>query len=93
MCSLKKYDIYFYHCNSYIFTEVCEGKVFAGVCLTIGGHAWQGPFMARGGMHDRGHAWQGVCIVVGGWACMSGETATEVGGKHPTGMHSCRRWF
>ena len=29
-----------------------------------------------GDMCDRGHAWQG--------ACMAGETATEVGGTHPT---------
>ena len=25
----------------------------------------------------------------GGGACMAGETATEAGGTHPTGMHSC----
>ena len=34
-----------------------------------------------GGMHGRGHMWQeGV---------HAGEMATEVGGTHPTGMHSC----
>ena len=27
------------------------------------------------------HAWQGVCV--------AGEMATEAGGTHPTGMHSC----
>ena len=50
-----------------------------------GGHAWKGTYMA-GGMHGRGtcmaggHAWQGdMC---------AGQTATEAGGTHPTGMHS-----
>ena len=35
-----------------------------------------------------GHAWQwgGVCLVEG---MHVGETATEAGGTHPTGMHSC----
>ena len=38
-----------------------------------------------------GHAWQGVCIVRG---CVAAETATESGGTHPTGMHSCLlKWF
>ena len=38
-----------------------------------GGHAWQGD------MHGR----------VGGGAGMEGEMASEAGGMHPTGMHSC----
>ena len=48
--------------------------------MVDGGHAWQGACMPEGaympeGMHDNGmHA---------------GETVTEVGGVHPTGMHSC----
>ena len=33
--------------------------------------------MCRGG-----YAWQGG-------ACVAGEMATEAGGTHPTGMHSC----
>ena len=45
----------------------------------MGGHAWQGVW--QGGMHGRGDAWQ--------WACEAGETVTETGGTHPTGMHSC----
>ena len=39
--------------------EVCEGYVFTGVCLSTGGHAWQGSCVA-GGMHGR-------------WACMVGD--------------------
>ena len=35
----------------------------------------------RGGMHGRG------CMVVGGMHAR--EMATAVGGKYPTGMHSC----
>ena len=31
-----------------------------------------------------GHTWQWVCV--GGMR--AGETATEAGGTHPTGMHS-----
>ena len=51
-----------------------------------GGHAWQGVCMA-GGVHGRGHVWHGggVC----GRGVCAEEMATEVGGTHPTGMHSC----
>ena len=58
-----------------------------------GGHAWLGG-MCGGGMHGGGsmwmggHVWQGVCVV-GGGACVAGETATAEDGTHPTGMHSC----
>ena len=45
-----------------------------GVCVVVG------TCVARG-MHGRGHAWQGACV--------AGEMATEAGGTHPTGMHSC----
>ena len=50
-------------------------------------------------MHGRGHVWQ-VCVCVcvwqggmrGGWgACVTGETATEAGGTHPTEMLSQRK--
>ena len=37
---------------------------------------WQGALWQEG-MHGRGGA------------CVAGETATEAGGTHPTGMHSC----
>ena len=46
-------------------------------------------------VEGRGRAWQrGACMVketcvVGGGACMAGETATAADGTHPTGMHSC----
>ena len=43
-----------------------------------GGHVWR-----RGG----GHVWQRGSCMVGGMC--EGETATEVGGTHPTGIHSC----
>ena len=61
-----------------------EGNVFTPVCDSVHGgwHAWQrrGACVA-GGMHGKGHMWQeGV---------HAGEMATEVGGTHPTGMHSC----
>ena len=66
-------------------------------CIVGGrGHAWQGD------VHSRRDAWQGACmvggacmagvhvVVVGGGACMvAGEMATEAGGTHITGMHSC----
>ena len=51
------------------------------------GHVWQGVCMA-GAVHGRdvhggggGHVWQGIMH--------ARETATEVGGIHPTGMDSC----
>ena len=55
--------------------------------------------MAKGGMHDRevymaggGHMWQGgMCNgSMRDMECMhAGETATEVGSLHQTGMYSC----
>ena len=47
------------------------------------GHAWQ-----RGMCMAKGHVWQGegACLAGG---MRAGETATEVGVTHPTGMHSC----
>ena len=48
----------------------------------------------KGGMHGEGvmhgegeHAWQGG--VHGKVGMRAGETATAVGGMHPTGIHSC----
>ena len=62
----------------------------------------QGAYMTGEGVHCRGcmagGAWQGVhgrrymargVHGVGGGACIAGETATELGGTHLTGMHSC----
>ena len=46
----------------------------------------------EGGVHGGGHAWQGVCgwgDMHGRWDMHAGETATEAGGTHPTGMNSC----
>ena len=70
------------------------GDMGDGGGMHVTGDVWQegGAYMV-GGMHvrgvcggvdGRGHAWQGVCV--------AGETATAVGGTHPTGMHSCSRW-
>ena len=41
-------------------------------------------------MHGMGHAWPAVCMV--GSVC-AGDTATEAGGRHPTGIHSCQKIF
>ena len=44
------------------------------------------------GVCGGGHAWQGVCGkggMCGGGGVRAGETTTEGGGAHPTGMHSC----
>ena len=55
---------------------MCGGEHVWGVCL-VGGHAWCGSAGGvAGGMRGRG-------------ACVAGETATAVGGTHPTGMHPC----
>ena len=62
------------------------------------GHAWQrvcvAGVMHKEGVHGRGHVWQGACMdwgMCGGGrgAVCAGEMATETGGTHPTGMHSC----
>ena len=43
-----------------------------------------------GGVYGRVYVWQGVCergeCVMG--VC-AGETTTEAGNTHPTGMHTC----
>ena len=66
--------------------EICEGNVFSGVCLSMGGMHGRGACMARG------CALQGVCMVGGvhgKGACTAGETATAAGDTHPTEMYSC----
>ena len=52
-----------------------EGKGHAGACMVVGVCMVVGACVA-GGMFGR----VGVC---------TGEIATEAGGMHPTGMHSC----
>ena len=47
------------------------------VCIPGGGCGW-------GDMHGRG-----PCVAVGGGDMHAGETTTEAGGTHPTGMNSC----
>ena len=51
-----------------------------------------------GGVHSGVCAWQGVCVTGGcAWkvghgrqrGMHSGQTNTEAGGTHPSGMHSC----
>ena len=59
----------------------------------------QGVIHGRGACVVGGHVWWGVCVVGGmcgggirgrgRQTCVAGETATAVGGLHPTGMHSC----
>ena len=53
---------------------VAGGTYDGGAC--IAGGVWQAACMA-GGAYMAGRAW------------MAGETTTEAGGTHPTGMHSC----
>ena len=52
------------------------------------GHEWRGPAW-RGCV--AGGAWQGGLHGGGAWqgGLHAGETATEAGGTHPPGMHSC----
>ena len=45
----------------------------------VGECAWWGCVWRGGGMHGNGR----------GGFCVAGETTTEAGGTHPTGMHSC----
>ena len=47
--------------------------------------------MVKRGMHGEGGIPPARMArgVRGRRACMVGETATEAGGTHPTGMHSC----
>ena len=45
-----------------------------------GVHMWK-----RGSMHGRGVHGEGVCV--------AGETATEAGGTHSTGMFSCCKFI
>ena len=60
-----------------------------GTCMA-GGHAWQGDKHGRGHAWQGGHVWWGLCMVGVG---VAGETATAADGTHPTGMHSCFKYF
>ena len=65
-----------------------------GGCAWQGGHVWQECVGGRGGMHggERGMHGKGACVGSvhsGGGGMYAKEMATAVGGKHPTGMHSC----
>ena len=82
-----------------MFTGVClstEGVPGSGGCLIQGGmpgpggSAWSG-----GGVPGPwGGAWsQGECLVLGGAWWRPPQKATAVGGTHPTGMHSCLKWY
>ena len=51
-----------------------------GGCVVKGLHG-DGGVHGKRDMHGKGHAWQG--------GMRTGETTTEVGGMHSTGMHSC----
>ena len=65
------------------------------------GHMWWGYVL--GGVYGRrcawqGCAWQGMYMAGGhvwhkwGGGICAGQMATEAGGMHPTGMHSCSWW-
>ena len=80
------------------------GGMCGGVCAWQGGMCGKGGRHGKGertcmvgDMHGGvcgkgGHAWRGACMV-GGGACVAGETATAVDSMHPTGMHSCLKYF
>ena len=86
-------------------TKLREGNVFTPVCQSIlftGGQLHGRGACVMGGVHGRGihgrryrHGRHGreACVVVG-YVC-AGDTATEAGGMHSTGMHSwyCFEYF
>ena len=86
-------------CDDILFEQISVCFVQNGL-HDWGGRAWHG----KGGpcVAKRRRAWQrGRGVVHGRRACMeegacmtrgnlpAGETTTEAGGTHPTGMHSC----
>ena len=70
---------------------MAEGHVWQGVCRVGSIHSRRA--CISGGLHGRGRGIrgrEGMHGKGGMWgAYMAGETATEAGGTHPTGMHSC----
>ena len=71
------------------------GRYGKGACMAIGGCVTRGTRVA-GDVHGGGGACvvKRVCVMGWGYAWQkagmgAGETATEAGGMHPTGMHSC----
>ena len=67
-----------------------HGNDKRGACVAKGCAWWGGACMA-GGMLGRGHAWQRGAYMAKGACVHVGETATEAGSTHPTGMHSCSK--
>ena len=66
-----------------------QGYSFTGVCHSVNRGVWSRRVSAPGGVSARGG-----CLLPGGGGLLPGggglvEMATAVGGKHPTGMHSC----
>ena len=58
----------------------------AGVCVVVGACGGGGCMAERA--WERGRAWQKEH---GRGGVHAGETATDAGGTHPTGMYSCYR--
>ena len=59
--------------------KVCEGYVFTGVCLSMGGmhgggHVWPGGMHGRGMCMAGGHVWQGRACMVGGGMHVTADT-------------------
>ena len=54
--------------------------------MVNGGDAWQRGVCGWGHARQGGMCGMGPCMAGGGGG---GETATEAGSTHPTGMHSC----
>ena len=59
-------------------TEVCEGYVFTGVCLSTGE-----------GLCSRGSLSRGLCVAVGRGDLCQGPVRFRAGGTHLSLMHSC----
>ena len=70
-----------FFCGGFLLPPANEGKVmFLHLSVSYSVHG-RGGMRGRGACNGGGGAWRGACV--------GGETATEVGGTHPTRMHSC----
>ena len=92
-------------CEGYVFTPVCH-SVHGGVPALGEVWSWGGACSGGSGL---GEVWSwcggvpapGGLVLGGVWSLGGGggtwrrppETATAVGGTHPTGMHSCFDWI
>ena len=65
----------------------------AGACVAGGICGGWPAWSCVEGVYGRGHAWQRALGCVHGRGMHARETATEEGGTHPTGMHSCFTLF